>query len=78
MGVFEIAVVFVICWWLSFFVALPIGVRGQFEDGDITEGTEEGAPAEPMIAKKALWATGGGIALTILVYITVSVLLARG
>ena len=26
-------VIFVIVWWLCFFAVLPIGVRGQFEDG---------------------------------------------
>lgn len=60
-------VVFVICWWLCFFVVLPIGVRGQFEDGEPTPGTEEGAPAEPMLKKKALWATIGGVILTAIV-----------
>ncbi|MEO0785747.1 MAG: DUF1467 family protein [Pseudomonadota bacterium] len=57
-------VFFVIFWWLSFFIVLPIGVRGQFEDGPVQEGTEEGAPANPMIKKKALWATYGAVALT--------------
>lgn len=64
-------VVFVISWWLSLFCVLPIGVRGQYEDGDIPEGTEEGAPAEPMLKKKALWATYGAIALTIIAHFIV-------
>ena len=47
---------------MCLFVVLPIGVRGQFEDGDIVEGTEEGAPAAHMMPKKMLWATiGAGI-----------------
>ena len=57
-------VVFIIAWWLSFFVVLPIGVRGQYEDGEIPEGTEEGAPAEPMLKKKILWASIGAVILT--------------
>lgn len=58
-------VVFVISWWLSFFCVLPIGVQGQFEDnGEVIEGTEEGAPKEPMIKKKAIWATIGAVGLT--------------
>ncbi|MEL6829166.1 MAG: DUF1467 family protein [Pseudomonadota bacterium] len=61
------AVIFVISWWLSFFAVLPIGVRSQLEDGDIVEGTEEGAPTEPMLAKKALWATMGAVILTAIV-----------
>lgn len=61
------AVIFIISWWLSFFAVLPIGVRGQFEDGDVVEGTEEGAPAEPMLRKKAIWATIGAVVLTAIV-----------
>jgi len=57
-------VVLIISWWLSFFVVLPIGVRGQYEDGDIPEGTEEGAPAEPMLKKKVIWASIGAVILT--------------
>lgn len=59
-------VIFLISWWLCFFAVLPIGVRGQFEDGDIVEGTEEGAPAEHMLPKKALWATIGAVICTLI------------
>ncbi len=50
-------VTFVIVWWLCFFIALPIGVRGQYESGSAAEGTESAAPIDPMLKKKALWAT---------------------
>lgn len=65
-------VVFIIAWWLSFFCVLPIGVQSQYEqDGDVIEGTEEGAPKEPMLKKKALWATGGAIVLTLIAHFIV-------
>lgn len=65
-------VVFIITWWLSFFCVLPIGVQGQFEqDGDVIEGSEEGAPKEPMLKKKAIWATGGALALTLIAHFLV-------
>lgn len=60
-------VIFVIAWWLVFFAVLPIGVRGQFEDDSTVAGTEEGAPVDPMIRKKAIWATLGSVAVTALV-----------
>lgn len=60
-------VVFIISWWLSFLAALPIGVRSQLEDGDVAEGTEEGAPAEPMLRKKVIWATISAVILTLIV-----------
>lgn len=62
-------VFFVIFWWLCFFVVLPIGVRGQYEDESTVEGTEEAAPVDPMIGKKALWATYGSVGLTALSFI---------
>ena len=60
-------IIFVIIWWLCFFAVLPIGVRGQYEDETTVEGTEEGAPVNPMLKKKALWASIGALAITSLV-----------
>ncbi len=72
-------VVFIISWWLCFFCVLPIGVQGQFEEGgDVIEGSEEGAPKEPMLKKKALWATLGAIILTALAHFFVVPWLAAG
>ena len=68
-------VVFVLCWWVCFFAVLPIGVRGQFEDGAHTPGTEEGAPAEPMMRKKLIWATIGALGCTVLAGLVVIPLL---
>ena len=65
-------VIFIISWWLCFFCVLPIGVQSQYEkDGDVVTGTEEGAPKEPMLKKKALWATGGAITLTLIAHFIV-------
>ncbi|WP_084396080.1 DUF1467 family protein [Henriciella aquimarina] len=68
-------VVFLISWWVCLFVVLPIGVRGQFEEGDVTEGTEEGAPARHMMPKKLLWATIGAAVCTVLAGLVVIPLL---
>ena len=58
-------IIFVISWWLSFFCVLPIGVRRQDETNiSSASGIDMGAPAEPMIGKKALWALYGAIGLT--------------
>jgi predicted secreted protein len=51
-----IAIYFII-WWLALFVVLPWGARSQHEAGDISPGTEPGAPALPRIAAKLLWTT---------------------
>ena len=65
-------VVFIITWWLSFFCVLPIGVQGQVEEnGEVIEGSEEGAPKEPMLKKKVLWASGGALLLTLIAHFAV-------
>jgi len=70
-------VVFVMVWWVCFFAVLPIGVRGQFEDGEPTPGTEEGAPSQPMLLKKVVWATIGAVILTAMAALGVPRLLAN-
>jgi len=51
-----VAVYFII-WWVVLFTMLPIGVRSQVEDEDVTLGTEHGAPARPMLVRKMLLTT---------------------
>ena len=40
-----IAIYFII-WWVVLFAALPFGARSQAEAGDITPGTDPGAPVK--------------------------------
>ncbi|MEM8616282.1 MAG: DUF1467 family protein [Pseudomonadota bacterium] len=60
-------VIFFIAWWMCFLAVLPIGVRGQWEDDNVVEGSEEGAPQNPMLKKKLIWATLGAIIVTLLI-----------
>ena len=46
------AVYFVI-WWTVLFAVLPFGIHSQAEEGNITAGTDPGAPVLPGLAKKA-------------------------
>ena len=45
--------VYFIIWWTVLFVVLPFGVRSQAETGEVTQGTEPGAPALPGLLRKA-------------------------
>lgn len=47
------AVYFVI-WWTVLFCILPLDIRSQAEAGEITRGTEPGAPVAPQLARKAV------------------------
>lgn len=45
-------VLYAVIWFLTLFVALPIGLRTQAEDGNVVPGTPDSAPADPMMRRK--------------------------
>ena len=53
---FGVAIYFVI-WWIVLFAMLPIGVRTQEEDGNVSPGTVESAPSLPRLLPKMLATT---------------------
>ena len=57
MNLFSAFVVWLIIWWLTLFIILPIGIRGQAEEGDIVEGSEPGAPHTLDIKRKFIQTT---------------------
>lgn len=52
-----IAAIYFIIWWLVLFVVLPWGVRSQHEHGEITPGTDPGAPVVHGLRPKLIWTT---------------------
>ncbi|MDQ7263306.1 DUF1467 family protein [Paracoccus sp. PS-1] len=50
-------VLYAVLWFLVLFVLLPIGQQSQADVGQVTPGTPAGAPHEPKLKKKMLWAT---------------------
>ncbi len=48
-----LALYFVI-WWVTLFVVLPFGVRSQQEAGEVTAGSDPGAPASVRFGRIAL------------------------
>lgn len=57
MNLFSAFVVWLIIWWLCLFIILPIGIRGQAEEGDIVKGSEPGAPHTLDIKRKFIQTT---------------------
>jgi predicted secreted protein len=51
---FGLIVAFTVVWWAVFFAVLPFGVRQQAE---VQIGTDPGAPANPMLWRKAGFTT---------------------
>ncbi|KGJ04560.1 Predicted secreted protein [Paracoccus halophilus] len=50
-------VLYAVVWVLVLFVLLPFGQQSQADVGQIVPGTPAGAPHEPKLKKKAIWAT---------------------
>ncbi|MCC6921010.1 MAG: DUF1467 family protein [Alphaproteobacteria bacterium] len=55
-------VVFVIAWWIAFQALLPVGVKTPEEAG-VTMVGDPGAPTNPRLFIKGLWA--GAIAIVV-------------
>ncbi len=51
-----IAIYFLI-WWVTLFAVLPWSVRNQEESGEVTPGTDPGAPAIHRVWHKLGWTT---------------------
>ncbi|MEP3525491.1 MAG: DUF1467 family protein [Hyphomicrobiales bacterium] len=71
MAVITVFAFYFILWWLVFFTVLPIGVRTQDEDNDVTLGTVSSAPVQPMILKKMLITTLVSAVILAVIYLVV-------
>ena len=58
MGVTSAIVLYVVIWFLTFFVVLPLRIQTQGDLGQILPGTQAGAPEHHHLKKKA-WITTG-------------------
>ena len=47
------AALFFVIWWMTLFAVLPLGVKSQFEAGEVVPGSEGAAPEQPMLWRKA-------------------------
>lgn len=68
-----VAIYFLI-WWITLFAVLPWGVRNQEEAGDVSPGTDPGAPAIHRVWGKLGWTTVYATAIFAVLYF----LYARG
>ncbi|MBV0891682.1 DUF1467 family protein [Paracoccus sp. Z118] len=57
MSITSAVVLFATLWFLCLFLMLPIGHRSQEEMGEVVPGTPAGAPHNPRLGRKMIWAT---------------------
>jgi predicted secreted protein len=52
-----IAAIYFIIWWTVLFAVLPWGIKSQHEDGEMSPGTDPGAPVATGFKIKLIWTT---------------------
>ncbi len=57
MGIASGIVLYLVIWFLTFFIALPIRLRTQGDEGEIVPGTHAGAPQVHHLKNKAIVTT---------------------
>ena len=55
--------IFFMIWWVVLFAVLPWGVHSQHEGGEVTPGTDPGAPAVANLRRKLVWTTVVSLAI---------------
>ena len=63
MGITSAIVLYVVIWFMTFFVVLPVRIQTQGDLGKIVPGTHSGAPEHHHMRKKALITTGIAVVL---------------
>jgi predicted secreted protein len=56
-SIFTALAIYFVIWWISLFLVLPWGVRSQDESGEVTPGTDPGAPVLTNLRRKLVWTT---------------------
>ena len=67
MGVTSAIVLFIVIWFMTFFVAIPIRVKTQGDLGQIVPGTHAGAPESHHLRKKAFYTTAVAFVLWVII-----------
>ena len=73
MGIASGIVLFMVVWFMTFLVVLPLRIQTQGEAGEVVPGTHSGSPEKHHLKKKALIVTGiSAVIWSILAYIILS------
>jgi predicted secreted protein len=49
--------IYFVLWWVVLFAVLPWGARSQSDTGEVTRGTDPGAPAIHRVWRALAWTT---------------------
>lgn len=65
-------VLFAVVWFMVFFIVLPLRFTSQAEAGAVVPGTPQGAPADPMLKRKARITTLVAIVIWAILALTIT------
>jgi predicted secreted protein len=57
MALTTVLAIYFIIWWVVLFMVLPWGAHSQHDTGEVTPGTDPGAPAVHTVWRKLFWTT---------------------
>ncbi len=63
--------IFFILWWIVLFAMLPIGLRTQDDEGNVTLGTTSSAPGRPHMVRTLIRTTIVALAIFALYFVMV-------
>lgn len=55
MGIATAIAIYFLIWWMMIFISLPFRMRSQLADGNVVEGSEPAAPANPQLLQRMVW-----------------------
>lgn len=75
MNIVLLIALFAVLWWLVLFAVLPIGLRTQDDEHDVTLGTVSSAPGRAWhVVRSMIWATLIAIVVFVAIYFGMDVL----
>ncbi|MAV02344.1 MAG: hypothetical protein CML58_06980 [Rhodobacteraceae bacterium] len=67
-------VLFAVIWFMCLFIALPLRIKSQQEDGYVVPGTPPSAPSIPRLRKKVVWVS----IITIIIWLILVYIISSG
>ncbi|MEZ5716204.1 MAG: DUF1467 family protein [Paracoccaceae bacterium] len=74
MGITSALVLFVVIWFLTFLVVIPIRLKTQGDVGEVVPGTHAGSPHEHGLKKKAIITT----VVTVILWCVIAYIVTSG
>lgn len=71
MSILGLAVIFIVLWFLSMFLVLPVRMETQEDANAITPLTQPGVPSNPKFLTRMAWATGVAVFLWAICFIVI-------